>query len=616
MRLFVKGLLLIAVPSVAELVLLWALFGAQRQLAEAEHWALRSRQVINEASAMLDPLLRQASRLRAAVIVGDAAIADKHSLWIDIAERLNALEAGVADNPQQVVRVRTMRAMIDGYHRGTRRIVEQLRAGQRDTVIAALRGAAMPPEIDAMRGLLDALNAEENRLEQRRYATLQQSLRIQQFALWGTVLASLAIAVLITRAFARQIGERLAVLIDNARRLGTDSKLAAPLPGRDGIAHLDAALHETGTKLAQAERYHAMLKASLQRRAAELVRVNEELCQQTRDNEIFIDSVSHDLRSPLVNLQGFSKELKVSALELRESVADLALPQDERARLTTIVDGEMSASIGLLQTAVTRAAHIIDGLRRLSRAGRVDYEWRVVDVQGVLSRVIESMHDTIRQRGARVVLAPLPPAYGDTSAIEQIFANLIGNALSYLDSTREGVIEIGVADTAAPHDEPGASPDSRTDTPRTKPSASLGAAFDTGASDAARQDTAMSHDGGGHTSVPASWHTYYVRDNGRGIAQASMSKVFKAFERLHGDIPEDDGIGLALVKRMVERHRGRVWLESVASAGSTFYVMLPARVPDTPPAAAHTAFRPMPRPRGRIPGVAALPMTWTDHGKP
>jgi signal transduction histidine kinase len=303
--------------------------------------------------------------------------------------------------------------------------------------------------------------------------------------------------------------------------------------------------------------------------------------------------------------------LHVSARELRAWVADSALPPDERARLMAVVDGEMTVSIGFLQTAATRAAHFIDALGRLSQVGRVDYEWRVVDVRGVLSGVIESMQDTIRQRGARVVLASLPPAYGDTSAIEQIFANLIGNALNHLEPTREGVIEIGVVDPAGPHSEPQASIDSRTDTRRAAPSA----AADTGVPNTAAPNAVVPPDSAWHTAEPTSWHTYYVRDNGRGTAQASLPKVFKAFERLHGDTPEGDGIGLTLVKRIVERHRGRVWLESVASAGSTCYVTLPARVPDTPTAQAHSAVRPIPRPRGRIPRIAALPVTWSDHGQ-
>jgi signal transduction histidine kinase len=66
-----------------------------------------------------------------------------------------------------------------------------------------------------------------------------------------------------------------------------------------------------------------------------------------------------------------------------------------------------------------------------------------------------------------------------------------------------------------------------------------------------------------------------VRDNGLGIPAAYMSKVFRAFQRLHGEVAKGEGIGLALVRRMVERHGGRVWVESAEGAGSTFFVVLP-----------------------------------------
>ena len=69
--------------------------------------------------------------------------------------------------------------------------------------------------------------------------------------------------------------------------------------------------------------------------------------------------------------------------------------------------------------------------------------------------------------------------------------------------------------------------------------------------------------------------TYYVRDNGLGIPEACMPKMFSAFQRLHGDRAKGDGIGLALVRRVTERHGGTAWVESAEGVGSTFYVTLP-----------------------------------------
>ena len=119
--------------------------------------------------------------------------------------------------------------------------------------------------------------------------------------------------------------------------------------------------------------------------------------------------------------------------------------------------------------------------------------------------------------------------------MEQIFANLIGNAVHYLDAARSGTIEVG-ATTRLP------------------------------------------------AGTMAGFHVYYVKDNGLGIPEAYHQRVFTAFSRLHANVAQGEGIGLALVRRMVERHGGKIWLESAAGVGTTFFVALPAAVAGRAPA--------------------------------
>ena len=73
------------------------------------------------------------------------------------------------------------------------------------------------------------------------------------------------------------------------------------------------------------------------------------------------------------------------------------------------------------------------------------------------------------------------------------------------------------------------------------------------------------------------FHTYYVRDNGLGIPEAHRGKLFQPFQRLHPNVATGEGIGLTLIRRMVERHGGEIWVESIEGEGSTFFVKLPAR---------------------------------------
>lgn len=260
---------------------------------------------------------------------------------------------------------------------------------------------------------------------------------------------------------------------------------------------------------------------------AELAEANRDLTQKNAENEMFVYSVSHDLRSPLVNLQGFSKELEKASEQLSMLLDDESIPPSARDRGRAILDGKTAKSIRFIQTAVLRLSNIIDALLRLSRAGRVEYRWEQVDVAGVASRVVSSLYGTISEKGAAIRLGDLPPAWGDRTAVEQVFANLLGNALTYLDPARPGRIEIGCLPPGSPN-------------------------------------------------APEGFRVYFVRDNGLGIPEGHRAKIFQAFQRAHSGVGSGEGLGLTIVARVVERHRGRVWVESRSGEGSTFFVALPA----------------------------------------
>lgn len=148
-----------------------------------------------------------------------------------------------------------------------------------------------------------------------------------------------------------------------------------------------------------------------------------------------------------------------------------------------------------------------------------------MDLDPVVGRVVDAMGATLAERGGTVVVDDLPPAWGDPTALEQVFANLIGNAVLYLDPGRPGVIEVGCTEDEG----------------------------------------------------DAEFRTYYVRDNGIGIPEEAVEKIFQVFKRLRPKHADGEGMGLALVQRIVERHDGEAWVESTEGEGSTFFVRLPAR---------------------------------------
>lgn len=542
MKLFAKGLLLIAVPSVIELALLGVVFDAQGKAERAAQQAESSQQILWQATSLLDPLLREAARVRTAIVLDDASFIDRRAVWTEFSDRIDLLARMVAANAPQRERVERMREAAYAWRKQAGDIADALRMG-RGATFARAAGDGLPPEIGTVRGVLGEFIEQESRLDEARLASLRETRKRQRDALIVAVVGSMLIWAFTAMAFARNVGARLAALGANADRLGVGAALAPPLGGDDEIAALDAVLHQTSARLRVAEREQAALKAQLQARATDLARANDYLRQETQDNEMFIYSVSHDLRSPLVNLQGFSKELDVSCANLRKQVDAAGLPAPEHRAMTVVLDNDVDESLQFLRHAVTRAAAIIDALLRISRAGRLEYRWQRVNVARVVERVLGGLSAPL-VGAARIDVGELPSAWGDPGALEQIFGSLIDNALRHLDPARPGRVEIGAVAAHEP------------------PAEAAKAALPGAAGSAEKAPTERTR-------------TYYVRDNGVGIHEAYLPKLFRAFQRLHGGESAGQGTGLALARRVVERHGGRIWVESVEGAGSTFFVALP-----------------------------------------
>ncbi|HTU20616.1 MAG TPA: CHASE3 domain-containing protein [Gemmataceae bacterium] len=421
-----KGLILVAVPLLAQLIFLVVLYKMRLDQMQAQGWALHSKDVIAQTEGAFRVIMESRSAVRGLALTGDPAF---FSAWeksrSNALVQLRALRELVADNLTQQNR-------IDGILQQTEDVFARLEAianlakrpETRDTAIAALKEPWAARFLEDLRLKVNDFLKEEEALDDGRRARLARASREQAWTLIGGALLALLSTTVLAYVFSRSIASRVAVLIDNTRRLAAGEPLAAPLGGRDELARLDRVFHEMADSLAQKD----------------------------RENEMFVYSVSHDLRSPLVNLQGFSQELALVCEDLRRIVSDKEFPAAMRERLTTLIDRDASESIQFIQTAVRRLAAIIDALLRLSRVGRVVYDWQPIDVRAAVERVVKALGNTIAQKGARVVIGELPPASGDPTAIEQIFANLLSNALNYLDPSRPGIIKVGSHDAEAAGD--------------------------------------------------------------------------------------------------------------------------------------------------------------------
>ncbi|WP_322070371.1 sensor histidine kinase [Paraburkholderia bannensis] len=538
MRLTTKGLLLIAIPAVFELTLLSAIVKAEADAEAAERMGQHSQEVLAQAGRVLEPVLVESVRLRGAVAADNKAFSTPVGTWMDVDRRIDRLVDLVSDNPSQVARAVQIRQTVQGYRQWSDRIQDLLHSGRRADLVERFRTFADFDVLDRVRTQVSAFQTEERRLDVIRVSAAEQARAQQQTLVMTAVIGSIMLVALAVWLFTRGVRGRLDALSDNAGRLAGNEPLAPLTSGNDEIAQLDLTLHQISQRLVEAERLRLGFQADLARRAEQLASINENLRQQTQENEMFIHSVSHDLRAPLVNLQGFSRELNHACDDLRERVANSSLSPEARERVERVINEDIAEALRYLQTAVLRASHIIDALLRLARVGRVEYRRQRVNVQELVQRVVDAMHASVRARQAQVSVRTLPPVWGDPTALEQIFANLIGNALNYLDPSREGRVEIGTAN--AP---PGVE----------------------------------------------SLQIFYVRDNGLGIPEVALPRLFQAFQRMHGNVAPGEGIGLALVRRMVERHGGRVWVESVEGEGTTFYLSLPDALAVVPPAPGEAA---------------------------
>ena len=520
-----KGLILIAVPLVVQLAFVGLLIVVQRQNAEASRRSYQTSAVIVESHRVLTTLVEAQNALRGFVLLGERRLDEvfqeaRRGAMVQF-DRLQQLVAGDAVDDARVRAVRADAAELLDWLEGTASLT---RSGERDAAIARIAKRGVEPVRRGIDGLLEDARREDA-IRRQTVATTETR------ALWligGATLAAIFTTAALAFVFSRDIGGRLSAVADNARRLAAGQPLRPPLEGSDEIARVDRAFREMHEALRNAAEQQRVHQEMLLRNASDLATINRELRHRNEENEVFVYSVSHDLRAPLVNLQGFSQELRAARTELQRIIDTADVPADVKARVHALLQEDMAEALHYISTAVSRLGTNIDALLRLSRIGRVEYRPALLDIAAIVARVVESLQATIAERGATVIVKDLAPCWGDPTAVEQVFANLLDNAVKYLGSARSGLIEVG--NVAA-------------------------------------------------DPVPAegiALQTYYVRDNGPGIAAADQAKVFLPFQRVHGDNVPGEGIGLATVRRIVERHGGRVAVESAPGAGSTFFVSLPA----------------------------------------
>ncbi len=400
------------------------------------------------------------------------------------------LEANLPDERTRPL-LAQLRRVVDGKLAELRRTIDLARAGDTPAALALVLTDEGRRFMDQIRGLTGAFVAnQEAELGQlfegieRRGATL--------------IVLDTGGAVLIVA-----LGALLAINANRTIRAAQTTR---------------AALAAANARLEQA---NASLNTRVARRTADLTAANEEI-------QRFAYIVSHDLRAPLVNIMGFTSELEQAAGVLRRhaEAGEAALPEE-----VALAAGEdIPEALRFIKASTGKMDRLIGAILSLSREGRRTFAPEPLEMRALLGSIADSLAHQVQAAGAAIELDALPDITADKVAVEQVFANVVENALKYGKPGRPVRIQV------------------------------------TG-----RLIGDLAH--------------FSIADNGRGIAERDRDRVFELFRRAGDQSVPGEGIGLAHVRALVRRLGGSIDFESVLGNGTTFHV----RLPRTPPQPAEEA---------------------------
>jgi signal transduction histidine kinase len=306
----------------------------------------------------------------------------------------------------------------------------------------------------------------------------------------------------------------VALLATETNRYGV---LVVPVADADSVTSEDLKMLGAAAQVLSiaTENSHTLLR---EREATRLAVENELLNAQARDMEEMLHVVAHDLRSPMTAMYGF---MHVSLDAAGELLGDL----EERGELEDLLaQGErIEKPLENGIRSVEKLNRMVQRLLDFSRVARLDYQFEDLDLMPLVEGVVASLRFQLDDRGIDAAIEELPRVLGDRVQLEAVFGNLVDNAIKYMGDDAPSSIVIGSLERERER-------------------------------------------------------VFYVRDTGIGMTPDQVAKAFLPFRRFHADAAPGDGIGLSYVRKIVERHGGRIWCESVQAQGTSFYFVLGAPV--------------------------------------
>jgi len=446
---------------------------SDRQNDEVAH----SYEVRAASARLLRALLQAESAQRGFVLVGgDLYLRTYREGMADVVPALGAVERLTVDNPGQQRRLRELRPLIDARVAELDRVRRLAEGGRTDDAMTAIRTNRGKRLMDQIRSRIDTFRDVEQRLLEARAARADRGTLL----LLGITLAGLALIVVLAFVAYRS------------------------------VQRYTRALAATSAEL---QVLNTNLEGRVAERTADLTAANEEI-------QRYAYIVSHDLRAPLVNIMGFTSELKAVRTDIaafRQQAIEKA-PELDTKESRVLIEEDLAEAIGFISTSTAKMDRLINAILKISREGGRILTPEKVDMTALAENAARAIH---HQAGdASITVEPLPPLVSDRLALEQVFGNLIENAVKYLDASRTGVIVVRGVERGGVNE-------------------------------------------------------YAVIDNGRGIAPGDHERVFDLFRRSGTQDRPGEGIGLAHVRALVRRLGGTITVTSEFGVGSTFTVTLP-----------------------------------------
>jgi signal transduction histidine kinase len=454
-------------------------------------WVVHTVEVENQLNALLLEIRRAESATRGYLLTSEPRfLAEYQSVSRSVGPDLDKLADLTIDNPPQVENVKQLRAVAQSRLDEFAKAIELATRHDIPGGIAMLHEAGAEDSARRVDDVAGAVRAEENLLFIQRTETAD---RTQQLASIVTVVGSGLVTAL------------AAISIFLVRRSSR---------ARD---HAETQLRDNNLNL----------EATVDERTADLREANDEI-------QRFAYIVSHDLRSPLVNIMGFTSELEELRGDIFKRIAALARTSDS-APLVPAGGGEVelpldgadkqlsqdfTEALGFIKSSIGKMDRLITAILNLTREGRREFQPVKIDTRELIEGIVATVAHQAAEAEAQIRIEPLPDIVSDRLAMEQIFSNLIDNALKYLKPGVPGDIAIRA---------------------RTK----LGFAI------------------------------FEIADNGRGIDPKDHQRIFDLFRRAGTQDKPGQGIGLAHVRALVRRLGGTMSVSSELNSGSTFTITLP-----------------------------------------